>query len=86
MLQRQQVVFVCTMQLFFESQQEQVTKLLGKEGDLVSALLHKSGTWNLPIAVSVPFLAITSANGLCHTGKFQACIPACAGSCTAELY
>ena len=39
------------MQLFFESQQEQVTKLLGKEGDLVMALMHNSGTWKLPVAV-----------------------------------
>ncbi|KAL0051025.1 hypothetical protein WJX82_000800 [Trebouxia sp. C0006] len=37
--------------LFFESQQEQVTKLLGKEGDLVTALMHNSGTWKLPVAL-----------------------------------
>lgn len=42
---------VCVVQLFFESQQEQVTKLLGKEGDLVTALMHNSGTWKLPVAV-----------------------------------
>lgn len=42
---------MCVAQLFFESQQEQVTKLLGKEGDLVTALMHNSGTWKLPDAV-----------------------------------
>ncbi len=48
----QRNVCLCVMQLFFESQQEQVTKLLGKEGDLVTALMHNSGTWKLPVAVS----------------------------------
>ncbi len=41
------------MQLFFESKQAEVTKLLDSEGDLVKALDHKSGTWSLPVAVGV---------------------------------
>ncbi len=39
------------MQLFFESQQAEAMKLLGKEGDLVAALTYKSGQWDLPVAV-----------------------------------
>ena len=39
------------MQLFFESQQKEVAALLGKKGDLVSALMHDSGSWDLPVAV-----------------------------------